>query len=532
VDSAFLHAEKTVNTNLTYSPNRFFTFATQFNTGRLAQQNYGALYGAFNPLGLPATGTVGDAAAAAAATPSLLWTNNQNWNFNAAINLPNLPSLTFAHTQVKQTGASTSTFSTDRLDLNWSRGIWRLGGSLGRTSARGRTVFGNYLYGGAQGTPAYLESLRNGTAQFSQNNSSSDTARFDLSVTPWSWLGFSTSYGTARTSYGQTTSGSGIVGAAAAAATDNGRSNQARDFSANVSLRFGTLSLQGTFSDATNGRSTASYYGTTAGTTSPSDYLFGGSSGQRTRSQNLSASYQPLSYLQLSFDTNRSLSLVPGYDNTESASTQFGFVFTGVRWLQLSGSLGDQSVTYVGNQGDSSTRSYDLAATVGPFGRFSLTSAVQRMNAGASTFYNTSSTRPGGIGGGIGTGVSPVPGGGFSGVGGGTGLGYNNYLVQNQNLTVVTARASYDLGSNRSLYFQWQGLDTRTPLFNSDLPTNNAYRLSTNSLRSVGTIGMEFRLSALLGVSVDMNLINLNDRDNPAYSYNARTMNVDLTTRF
>jgi hypothetical protein len=138
-------------------------------------------------------------------------------------------------------------------------------------------------------------------------------------------------------------------------------------------------------------------------------------------------------------------------------------------------------------------------------------------------------------GGGLGVGYAGgTPGSGVGGVlgGGGSYGGLTNYLSQDQNMTVFTTRASLDVGGNRSLYLQWQSLDTRTPRLESQgLPTNGA-GYSANSLRSVGTIGMEFRLNALFGVTLEGNLIRLNDRDTSANSYDARTFNLDLTTRF
>jgi len=43
---------------------------------------------------------------------------------------------------------------------------------------------------------------------------------------------------------------------------------------------------------------------------------------------------------------------------------------------------------------------------------------------------------------------------------------------------------------------------------------------------------MDFKLTEILGFTVDMNLIRLDDHDNPDYSYQARTMSADLSARF
>ena len=99
-------------------------------------------------------------------------------------------------------------------------------------------------------------------------------------------------------------------------------------------------------------------------------------------------------------------------------------------------------------------------------------------------------------------------------------------------MTIFATRADYPLGGGRTLFLQWQSLDSRSPQSAADTSTSGAYHTSYNSQRAVGTIGMDFKLNAILGFTVDMNLIHLNDRDNPDYSYQARTMNADLSARF
>lgn len=534
VDSAFLRAEKGLLANFNYSPSQYITFGSSFINSRVAQQGFfGVLGGQTNPDGTPAP---------------LTWANNQNLNLNLALSFPRLPQMTFGHSQVRQAGSTTSTFTSDRVDLSWQGGsLLKLNGSLARNTQKGRSVFGNYLYAnGAQASQpgGILGGLNGAIPSYTASDSTSDTARIGVTLTPAAWLSLNTNIGTARTRYASSLTGganASATGASATGATSTGTDAasdaRATDFSTGVTLTLGNLQVQGLISDAQNGQSTASYYG---GPRTSSETLFGTTNGQRTRTSQVSLTYTPpIRGLLLNFDTNRSLALVPGYDNTQSTSSQFGFQYSGLSKIQLSGSLGDQNVTYVGNEGDSNNRSYDLTATVGPIGRISLTTSLQKMNTGSFVNYG----RTGSAGSGFGTGGSTYGGNGIgytggttsgSGVLGGAGSygGLSNYLSQDQNLTVFTTRASLDVGGNRSLYLQWQSLDTRTPRLDTDLPAMGGYRLSTNSLRSVGTVGMEFRLNALFGVTLEGNLIRLNDRDSSANSYDARTFNLDLTTRF
>lgn len=534
-DTAFMHAEKGVAASLSYAPIQYVSVSSNFSRARIAQSN---LFGGSG------FGSGGGANTDPNAAGALSWATSDNLNLNVGLSFPNLPQLSFGHTQVQQAGTSKSRFSSDRLDLSWSRGAWlRVNGSLARTASQGRSVFSNYLYSNGQTglTSGSLGSLAS-AIPVSVSNSSSDTARFGVTLTPAAWISLNGSLGVSNTRYGSSTSLNGaaagvttITGvtttetsAAASAASSSsglaglaGNGTRATDFTSGVTLNLGNLQIQGSLSDATNGQSTASFYG--APGTASEQLGLNTASGQRTRGMQLSATYSPFSNLLLNLETSRSLALVPGYDNSQSLSNTFSFQYTGLSRLQLAGSLSNQNVSYVGDQGDSNTQSYDLTATVGPFGRLSLTTSLQRLNGGSNVFYGRSGgSSVGGVGN-IG-GVVGVPGAGSG--------AQTPYLSQDQVSTVLSARANLDVGGNKSVFFEWQTLDTRTPRFDSTLPKSGDYRLNVNSLRSMGTVGIDFRLNALLGVSLNANLIRLSDRDDNKYSYNARTFNMDLTTRF
>ncbi len=482
VSSAFLRAEKGMNTNFSFSPNQYINLNTSFTNSRLAQQNFG-YFGNENDDDI------------------LTWVNNSTWNMGLDVKLPNLPSLSFQHSQVQQNGASRSTFMTDSLTLGWQRGILGISAGLTRTASKGRSVFSNgYNYGGYN---PYAGEQQNNPS-LTLNDSSSDSARLNISLTPAAWLSFTGNVGFTNTQFGST-SGQTSTGSAA----------RARDLGGALTLRpGGSLSIQASFSDTSNGQSTAGFYNsggsmnTDTGLPIGVPGIGGGSgitlTGQRTKTSQLSVQYTPFSTLTLDFSTDRQLYLIPGYDNTESGNSQVAFSFSGLSKFQISGSLSDQKVNYVGGQGDSNSRSYQLTGSAGPFGALTLTSSLQRLNTGSNLFYSTSNPRQNVAG---------------------------SYILQNQNLTVFTTRGDFEVGGGRTLFVQLQNIDTRTPKFSTDLPTGG-YRVSPNSQRSVGTAGIAFKITPITTLTFDTNIIRMNDRDDPDYSYRARTVNMDLAARF
>lgn len=545
VSGAFLRAEKGLNANLTFAPTQHINFISSFTRSRIAQQGFGFGLG------------YGGSDASGAASQALTWATNASWNAGIQLDLPNLPRLDFMHSQITQTSGggagSRSAFTSDSLNLSWQRGIFTLTGSLGRTLSRGRSVFlSGYNVDGFSGGSSYLGDIRNGVnLPASGNDSSSTSSRLSVSLTPAEWITLTGNLGFSRTTFGSSSQSQ--------VSSSNSR---ARDFAYHLSLNpLQNLTISASVSDTSNGQSTALFYNnplpSNSGQTNTGLGLgnTGALSGQRTRSRNLAINYTPFTNLTLSFDMNRQLSLIPGYDNTESASSQMGISYQPWSKLQISGQLVDQKVTYVGNQGDSSNRSYSLASTMGPFGKLTISTSLQRMNTGSALYYGGYGGSFSGVGG-AGIGGTGMGGAGFStgGYGGYTGRafegnpyggygtgGYGNYggygygssLSQRQNMTIFATRADYPLGGGRTLFFQWQTLDTRSPQGAvDDTSAGSGYRTSYNSQRSVGSIGLDFRITEIIGFTLDTSIIRSTDRDNPAYSYRARTMNADLSARF
>jgi hypothetical protein len=397
VSGVFLRAEKSLVTNLSFAPTEFITMTTLFTRGRVAQRDYGYFGG-------------GIGGGNAANPDAVTWLNNSTLTTNVNLALPRLPTFSFSHSQITQDGATRSSFTSDQLSMSWQKGILGLTGAFGRTASRGQSVF---LSGSLYGTPGttaadagtLIGGITNPGSGLSSSDSSSTTSRFSVSLTPAPWVSLKSNIGFSSNRFGSSSSG----GAAA-----TGTSSRARDMAHALTLTpLRNLTVSANLSDTSNGQSLSGYYSPNlgggigaggvggAGTGSPSpsssSFLPGVITGQRTRTRQLSLQYQPWTRLTLTFDTSRQLSLIPGYDNTESATTQFSANVGVSDRLQLTGQFSDQKVTYVGSQGNSANRTYLVAATAGPFGRVSITSSLQRMNTGSALYYGVNNIGGGGI---------------------------------------------------------------------------------------------------------------------------------------
>ena len=499
---AFLNAEKGLQSTLSFSPNDFVQITTSLINSKLATTNY---TNAANPT----TGT-------------LSWTSNQNINTDIALTYPHLPSLRLTHGIINQSsglnGTSKSTFTNDQVSLSWQKGILGITGALGRTAANGRTVFGNYSSTiGATNVNGTIVIDTTGTSTSSTNNSSSDTSRLQISLSPAAWISLSGNLGFSRNHFGTS-----------ADTTGSGSLSSARDTGLVVNLiPRSNLALTASITNSTNGQSTSNFFNNTTLATGTGITIPGAStlSGQRTSATTYTFQYTPFERLSLNGNLSRSLSLVPGYDNTESKSSDMGFNFAMFSRLQIGGQLSNQRLTYVGGQGNSNNQSYTMTGTAGPFGKFSFTSTLQRMNFGSAIYnYGTTSTS---------TGIKPLTGLGTV-LGSGTGI-TSGYLQQGLN-TIWSLRTDYAIGGNRSLFLQWQSLDAAAPqngIINSTSTTDSlGYHTAQNYKRGTGTVGLEIRLTDIIAFTLDTNLITLRDRDDQKYSYRARAVNMDLSARF
>lgn len=504
VSAAFQRAEKGLQTSFTFAPNDYVHFTTGFTDSKLATS--------YTSTTTTTTGT------SSTGTTPLSWTDNRNLSADISLTFPNLPTLHLTHSGVDQItpgdSASRSHYGSDQISLAWQKGIWGLTGAIGRTTSHGQTVFGNYTSSVATvGTGQYSGYGYTTGTGLSSSDSTADTSRLQVSLTPSGWLSMSGSLGFSRNHYGASSS----TGAAG-----SGSSTSARDSGLTVNLTpRSNLSFTATLNDSDNGQSTSSFYSTTGTTTTGTTGSVTPTStitGQRSRSTALTFQYAPFDRLSFNGNWTRSLSLVPGYDNTQSRNMDLGFSFAALTKLQISGQFGDQSVTYVGGQGDSSSRTYSLTGTAGPFGRMSLTASLQRMNYGSAIYSSATGTGTGLIDGSLGS------------TSGTTGL-----FQQGIN-TIFSLRSDYAIGGNRSLFMQWQSLNSAAPTTAYVNTTSTTDTLGThtsqNYVRGVGTIGLDIRLTQILDWTLDANIIKMSDHDNGQYSYRAQTFNMDLSARF
>jgi hypothetical protein len=518
--TAFQQAQKGVSANLRFAPNAFYNFTTSLTNTQVATVSP---YANLNPTG----GLVG-----AAANP-VQWAKNQGFTAGVNVTIPRLPTLALTHAQTVQgatgTLGSRSTFTTDGLTASWSRGMLGLTGAITNTNSQGVSVFSTIANNSVTASTGnnigtLIDQANNGTYSQSVNGASALTSRVSMTLTPAPWLSLSSDLGISRNR-------TGVAGSGAAASTL--ALSTARNVGWGVIVQpLRRMSINWTVSNSANGQSTAAFSNTATAAAAGglgTSQLVGALSGQETRSNNLSLQYQPWDWLSANVVKSVQLALIPGQDNSASNSTTFSLTGNPTRKVQLGLMTTQQTVTYVGGQGNSNNQSATVTSTIGPFGRVSLTSALMRMNYGSATYTTVGSGGSSGgiLGGSLGGGI-------FSG---GTTAG----LIQQGLSTTLSLQTDYALGGNRSLFARWRSLDqgagspsgtTGGVLGGTTPATVGTSYVSTNYRQGTGTVGMEVRFSEIVGFTVNLNLINMADRNNPNYSYHARSLTTDLSARF
>jgi hypothetical protein len=507
VAAAFMQAEKGLVTNFTFAPNDFVKISTALTDSQIGETPTSTV-----------SGTGATTTTPTDASTAVSWVGNRNVTMDVGLTYPHLPTFHLTHSQIDESaseeGASSSSFTNDQFTLAWQKGIFGITGALGRTASTGQSVFANFTNS--------LGTSETSTATTTVTDTSSTTSRVQISLTPSAWLSMSGSLGISQNNLG------------GASSTTSGGDSTARDTGLVVNiLPRPNLSFTASVSDSDNGESTASFYNpasaaTSAGsgtsTSSSSDSTATPLSGQETRTTSLTFQYSPVERMSLNANWNQSLSLVPGYDDTQSVSSDVGVSYVPTNHLQLAMQVGTQNVTYVGGLGNSSNSTYSLTATAGPYGRVSLTSALERMNFGSAVYssgFGTSTTN--------------------TGFGSGTTTTATSDLLQQGLNTVWSLRSDYAIGPNRSLYLQWQSIVAAAPV-TSLSSTDTDSTSSTDSITSgftaqnyasgTATLGFEIRLSKIMAFTLDANIIQMRDADDADYSYRARSLNTNLTASF
>ncbi len=504
--AAFMRAEKGLRGTLSYRPTSFLSLTTSMNESQIGSQT---------------TASAADGSQSSAFN----WSKNTQWQGGFSLSVPKMPRLDFSHSQVSQgtqggTG-SRSNYGSDQLNLNYQIGMLGMSGSFGRSVSRGQSVFSsgftNALSGTQSTSGSVLDEIRGGSYNTnSATDSSSDTGRLNLSLTPAPWIQMSGALGVSRTRYGST----GTSGA-------SGSVSNARDNSFGVRLPVReNLSFGMDWSESTNGR----------GNTQTGSQTGSGIASQRTRTTSFDTRYVPRDNLELSFQFGRTLFLIPGIDNTDSNNTGFGLMYSPVQDITFFGNYSSQKLKYLGSQsGTSDDTTFQFQATAGPFnrvggafGKMTFSAGYQRVNTGSalsSSVYNGDGSDL----------IGTSPSNGSLGLGGilrsvSRQVRDATFSQQQQRLSLWNVRADYPIASRQSLYLSWQAIDSFSPLAGDNAGTS--YYSASNYRRGNGAVGYDFRLSELVTMTANWNLIQMNDNERSDQSYRARAFNMDLSAKF
>jgi hypothetical protein len=493
---AFLRAEKGVKGNLSYT----LTPEIQFD----ARQTQGKLFngGGFgSSFGTPTT-----------STNSGVWTDNSDQSLALSYRPQSMaryvPQLTLSRSsRNNNTPPATGTvagirssFNQDQLEMRWNLGAkFSLANTFSRTVSKGNSVFATgYTSTVGSGTSStgsgVLGGVRDGTAS-TLTNSSSDASRLSLTYTPRENLSVTSTVNLSKISNSTGRNN----------AQDNGISITYSPIQNNS--REQNLSLYLTLNDSSNGQSTG-LLGSSSGGGFGSGGLGGvgsGStaSGQRTKTRNLRADWRQGSKLNFQVDYLQSLSLIPGYDNSDNNTVTSSIGWSPKDKLQFLANVTRNNVTYVGGQGNSRNLTYLLQSQVGPYGRSRFVTALQQMD--------------------------------FANSGGGGSSTFAAYDQGGKNRT-LSARFDYSL-KEISPFLQWDYLDTSAP-FRSNSGSGSGSNFGANNTGQTnynqGTLrlGADYKLGDVFVVTLDARIVRQHDRDNAKYSYRARTFNVELGLRF
>ncbi|GAB4460266.1 MAG: hypothetical protein OHK0029_24020 [Armatimonadaceae bacterium] len=514
VNGAFLQAEKGLTTDFSFSPNRFVSFTTGFDEKRVANRNF----------------TLGSTTSA----DNLVWATQTNLRASASLNFPNLPQLTLRHQQAEQGSGvgSRNAFASTSLEAAWNIGSrLRFNGALTRTASQGRSIFAsafnnNVNSGGSQTGSTIIDQLQDSTSSIT--NSVATNARFSVGYIPFSWLTLNSELGFSRSESGASGSNSSNTSGFGSTARTLGFSMTMSPFQAWEGHWLQSLNLSAGLTDSENGQSTQNFYNPGSGG--------GGSiiptnvSGQRVRATNLGLRYQPGDRLFVDYSFSRTLNLVPGFDNTQSGMQNVSLSYNANRWWVTTLTHSTANTTFVGGQGNSDSSTTSFTNTLGPFGRFEFSTALSRTRFDSATFYgNTgnSPTRQASIGNFNNFNNPGLPGGIGGGVTGISQAGTN---------TVLTFRTDYRFAQGRSIVAQWTSVDQASPVQSSGTGGSTGFRSATNYYQGIGSIGLDFQLMQIPGMTtsfgVFLNFNTMTDRDDSRYSYRARTVTAELTTRF
>lgn len=483
--AAFLSAERGLRLGFDYTFDPRLTLRTNFSRSQIANRTYAA----------NSTTTTNSST-----NNQKTWNSNDSYDIGLNYNAPHLPAMRLEHRQTVQ-GGGTSTNRFQSTSLSASQTFspkLTVRGELSHTLSQGRSVFSSYYNNSvsttASGSGSLIDQIQNGSAR---TNSQYFSTRFDASYLPTSWLTLGGNIGFSRSSNAANSSSS----------SGNRSGNNARSLGFDASVTpLRAMTATASYSESSNGQSLDTFYkpGTTGSTIIPSS-----NSGQRTRSTSFGLTYAPLDTLNMTASVSNSLSLVPGYDNSDSVNYNLTAGYVPREWLQFTAAFSRQNYTYVGGQGDSKTEMLTGSVVVGPLKRVTSSLTLSKSNFGSALNSTTS-------------------GNGDYGLGGNTSTNYSGYTQAGNNLS-GQLRFDYDIGGRRLIVTKYEFVDQRSPYFDSG---TGGSRAGTDFYRGLASVGFSVPILDVLSFNVDFNFIHLNDRADSKYSYRARTITADLSARF
>lgn len=504
--AALLRSEKGIRGSFAFTPTEALAYDFSFNNSTISQP--------------ASTSTTTTTTTTATAYKNQSFNVGANWT-PTNIGKRKLPKVRFAHAGTNQgSGTSAATFTSDTLSASYDIHKGSVEASLSRTGSNGRSIFA-YGYTSTVGTGTnstsggLLGGYRDGTSAATTTNSASDNASLRFNMTPSTKLSFSSTIGiTSNRSGGGTFRGKDLA------------------FSTTYSPIADKLQIQLDLTDTANGQSLNGFFNTGSGLDTTGNTLGGSSTGQRTRSRNARVSYSPIQRLRIEGGYIQQLSLIPGYDNTQSSTTDVSMDYGVSDKIKLLGQWSQQATAYVGSTGNSDNSNYLIQATMGPFKRANFTLSGAHMGFG-SAFSSTSGSIGGGLGTGFGSGTSTT---GFGQ------QGITDTLVLRTTYSVTLSQRRKGAGTAPPKetpflpFMEWRLLNSRSPDVVDSTTTNTTNTTGVhnalNYLNSEVRFGTEWGLSSLLSASLDIRFTQVTDRDAPNFSYRARTLNFDIRARF
>ena len=434
-------------------------------------------------------------------TTPLIYQGSNSYDIGLNVNLPRLPAMRLERRQtVQDSSGSANRFESTSLTAGGAiTPKLTLKGELAQTLSHGLSVFSNNYNNNvtntASGSGSLIDNIQNNS---SRTDSSYVSSRLDANYIPTAWLTLNGNVGFSKSDNR----------AASSSATNSKSNNNARSMGVGATITpLRAMTIAATYDESSNGQSVANFYkpGTGSDSIIPST-----NSGQKTRNTGLGITYVPMDSLNVTFNVSHSLSLVPGYDNSDSVNYSFTAGFVPREWLQTSFTLTEQKYAYVGGQGDSNNHTMTMFVSAGPFKRLDLSGTISQSHYGSS--LNTVSSS-----------------GGNYGLGGNTGSTTTGYQQAGNNLSGQLG-VNYDIGGRRLIVTTYQWIDQRSPFSGTD--TTSANRAGTDFFKGTSTVGFSLPLNEVLRFNIDFNLISLKDRVDSKYSYRARTFTADLSARF